>query len=158
MLRKILIACLALSTLTFAGCGDGGQQNVADNEETQLVLTSVQDFLQALQAREKFRLQRVLHPDAMLTSIDLRGDSVTMKMTSSEEWLDAMAYKGPPLIERIENPVVQYSEALASVWTAYEFRIGEELSHCGHDAFQLVKSDEGRWLIAGVTYTMQDCQ
>lgn len=158
MLRKIFIACLALSALTFSGCGEGGQQDAAQNEKTQLVLTSVQDFLQALQAREKFRLQRVLHPDAMLTSIDLRGDSMTMKLTPSAEWLDELAYKGPPLIESIENPIVQYSDAMASVWTAYEFRIGEELSHCGHDAFQLVKSEQGRWLISGVTYTMQDCQ
>ena len=44
---------------------------------------------------------------------------------------------------------------IATVWTPYDFWIDGKFSHCGIDAFDLVKTDEG-WKIAGGSYTLED--
>jgi len=48
--------------------------------------------------------------------------------------------------EGLSNTIIQIDGGIAQVWTDYTFHIGDELSHCGVDAFQLVKLD-GAWKI-----------
>ena len=147
----VLLAFFAL----FQGCTDTGsvQDSGTGSDE---IIGVVHDFFQALEAREDFRLSTLLHPQASLVRIDARGDTLNVTPIRSEDWLASIAGEGPALVERMYDPVVEHSEALASVWTYYDFHIGEELSHCGHDAIQLVK-EEGRWQILGVTYTIVSC-
>ena len=48
--------------------------------------------------------------------------------------------------ERIKFETVKVDGDLATVWTPYKFYLGETLSHCGVNSFQLVKLD-GKWRI-----------
>jgi len=48
--------------------------------------------------------------------------------------------------ERITFDAVKIDGDLAMVWAPYRFYLGETFSHCGVDAFQLVKID-GEWKI-----------
>lgn len=41
--------------------------------------------------------------------------------------------------ERIEFDVIKIDGELAIVWAPYKFYVGDKFSHCGVDAFQLVK-------------------
>lgn len=125
--------------------------------EKDLIVGVVQDFFQALEAREDVRLNRVLHEEAQLTRIDARGDTLTVSALEGADWISSVSEPGPPLIERMRDPQVHFSENLAQVWTYYTFYIGEELSHCGYDAFQLIKTDPEGWRILGVTYTIEPC-
>ena len=54
--------------------------------------------------------------------------------------------------ERIWDWDVKVDGNLASVWVPYAFYRGEQLSHCGVDAFQLVRLD-GEWKILHVIDT-----
>jgi hypothetical protein len=40
------------------------------------------------------------------------------------------------------------------VWTPYDFHIDGEFSHCGIDAFNMVRTDEG-WKIASIVWTVE---
>jgi len=40
------------------------------------------------------------------------------------------------------------------VWAPYDFWIDGKLSHCGTDAFDLIKTEDG-WKIAGGVYTLE---
>lgn len=48
--------------------------------------------------------------------------------------------------ERIEFTKILIDQNLASVWTNYQFYVGNTFSHCGVNSFQLLKTDEG-WKI-----------
>jgi hypothetical protein len=145
--------------MLFAGCSsDSGAPVAAKGAEQDLIVGVVQDFFQALEARERVRLERVLHEDAQLTRIDTRGDTVAVSTSAGSDWILSVSEPGPPLIERMDDVHVQFAGGLANVWAHYTFHIGEELSHCGHDAFQLVKSGSGDWRILGVTYTIETCR
>ena len=43
---------------------------------------------------------------------------------------------------------------IATVWAPYDFWIDGKLSHCGIDAFDLIKTEDG-WKIAGGVYTVE---
>ena len=46
------------------------------------------------------------------------------------------------------------SYRVAQVWVPYDLYIGKTWSHCGVDAFTLLKSD-GRWRVASLIYTIE---
>ena len=60
----------------------------------------------------------------------------------------------PAVRERMWNPEVRIRGAIATIWTPYDFWTDGKFSHCGIDAFDLVKTDEG-WKISGGGYTIE---
>jgi len=50
--------------------------------------------------------------------------------------------------------VVQVRGNLAQVWTEYDFHLDGKFTHCGIDAFTLVRVN-GDWKIAGTSYTVE---
>lgn len=61
--------------------------------------------------------------------------------------------------ERIWSYDVRIDGRLASAWTEYSFFLGDKLSHCGVNAFQLFKGENG-WKITQITDTRRrdNCQ
>ncbi|MEP6765839.1 MAG: hypothetical protein ABJB66_16105 [Gemmatimonadaceae bacterium] len=56
--------------------------------------------------------------------------------------------------ERGFRPEVQISGPLASVWMRYDFYTDGKFSHCGVDAFTMLKSD-GRWRVATLVWSVE---
>jgi len=56
--------------------------------------------------------------------------------------------------ERYWDPIVHVRGSLAVVWTPYEFWIDGKTSHCGVDAFDMVK-EKGVWRIANAMWTVE---
>jgi hypothetical protein len=54
--------------------------------------------------------------------------------------------------ERMFAPEVRIDGSLATVWTEYDFHLGTQFSHCGVDAFQLLKTSAG-WKIVALSDT-----
>jgi len=49
--------------------------------------------------------------------------------------------------EKIWNTKIEIDGGIAQVWTDYAFYVGSEFSHCGVDAFHLIKDNEKGWKI-----------
>jgi len=140
-----------------AGCQSAQSPKGATDDVEDIILAAIQDFFQALEARDAVRLSLVLREDAVLTRIDTRGDTLAVTRVSSADWVASVSQPGAPLIERFSDPAVHVSGGFADVWAYYDFHIGEELSHCGYDAIQMVE-EEGNWRIVGLTYTLEPCR
>lgn len=54
--------------------------------------------------------------------------------------------------EKLYNTTIQIDGDIAQVWTDYSFYLGETFSHCGVDAFQLVK-ENNKWGIINLMDT-----
>lgn len=54
--------------------------------------------------------------------------------------------------ERVYNPEVRIDGTLATIWVEYSFFVGTKFSHCGIDAFQLVKEGT-EWKIVAIADT-----
>lgn len=56
--------------------------------------------------------------------------------------------------EKLFNTYIQSEGGIAQVWTGYNFFIDDRFSHCGVDAFQLIKQN-GHWKIVSIIDTRQ---
>jgi hypothetical protein len=75
------------------------------------------------------------------------GEPTLRREYSINDFVKAVGKQPPePLTEEIWNLKVQIDGDFAQAWCDYAFYIGNKFSHCGVDAFQLHKSQEG-WKI-----------
>ena len=157
-MRSDFLGLVALVALF--GCGPKQDEmpveGVALDQTSNEVLSVIHDLFQAMEARDSTRVGFTLHPEALFVSVDLSRESSPTKRTEARDFISAVGQPGEAYIERIQNAVVHHSGDFAEVWAPYEFYIGDSLSHCGHDAFQLVRQ-ENAWRILGITYSVTTC-
>jgi len=102
-------------------------------------------------------VHRAFAEGATMASIgkDKTGTVVLKREASISGFLKAV---GSPHIETWNEPIwdarIEVDGDLAQVWTKYAFYRGKTFSHCGVDAFQLVKQN-GVWKIFHLTDTRQ---
>ncbi len=122
-----------------------------------LVLATVHKFFDSMTAKDTAAARQILVLDAAYFSVREGDDGTTMRGSTNREYLERLATTADDLQERMWHPLVMVHEGVAVVWAPYEFQVNGEFSHCGVDAFSLVRID-GRWKIAGIIYTVeQEC-
>jgi len=132
------------------------RQAGAQEDETQ-ILATVQRFFDSMTAKDTATARQILVMDATYFSVRQGDDGTTMRGSTNREYVERLATTADDLQERIWDPQVMVHEGIAMVWAPYEFHVNGKFSHCGVDAFSLVRID-GQWKIAGIIYTVeQDC-
>ena len=117
------------------------------------ILATVQSLFDALGERDTELLTAILHPDILMRSVELSADGERSASTSTlAGMVERLEADGPRMTERMWDPEVRISGDLAMVWTPYDFYVGENLSHCGADAFILMR-DGGEWQITSLSWT-----
>lgn len=129
-------------------------------QEQAAVLATLQSFMDALRAKDAAAMN--LHVDSLTRMTLIRptreGGTRVVVMTGAQ-FITAVTQPGQPGIdEPIRNPVVHVSGDLATVWAEYQVRRDATVTHCGFDAFHLVRRD-GRWKLLNIsdTYQQQGC-
>lgn len=92
--------------------------------------------------------------DATLQSVSVAADG---KVKADKDGIGGFVKAvGTPHQERWDERVydlkIQVDGPMATVWAPYKFYLGEKFSHCGVNAFTLIKTESG-WKIAGITDT-----
>ncbi len=122
-------------------------------EEAQVIITLSQLF-EGIRTGDTAAIRAVFHPEARIQSVFVSREGKPVLATQSvDKFVQAI---GSPHDEAWEERIwgydIQIDGNLASAWTKYTFFRGEEMSHCGANAFHLFKSGEG-WKIIQVTDT-----
>jgi hypothetical protein len=95
------------------------------------------------------------HVTMATVSIDKEGKVNVKRENSLATFLKAVGTPHPePWSEPIWDVRIEQDGPLAQVWAHYAFYLGTKFSHCGVDAFQLVK-ENGAWKIFHLTDTRQ---
>lgn len=143
---------VALITIVIAtAAATANAQSTADRAA---VLEAVQRFFDTMTARDVEGARAVLVPQGRFHVIDTVKPGSEPRSFSNEEYFAQLQASKQTMRERIWNPDVRVHGSIATVWTPYDFWIDGKLSHCGVDAFDLIKSGEG-WKIAGGAYTIE---
>lgn len=88
-------------------------------------------------------------------SKDKAGNQVVRRESSLTGFLKAVGTPHPePWSEPIWDANIEVDGTFAQVWTRYAFYVGKKFSHCGVDAFQLVKYEKD-WKIIHLADTRQ---
>jgi len=160
MLRTRRIGSIAtwLVIALVSGCaGAPGERAPVNPPGADPVIAVVASLFDAMRDGDASAIEAVVAPEVHIIVADAQG-GVTVSTLRREAWAERLA--GPPgaFDERMWAPEVRIDGDLATLWAPYSFRRNGELSHCGYDAFQLVRLD-GRWRIVTVAYTRttEDC-
>lgn len=130
-----------------------GLRPAAAQQPKAAVLAAAQAVFDAMAARDTAALGRALHPAAHLIAAVERGDSVVTSVVDRAQFIARIGSSPTILLERMWNAEVRISGTIASVWTEYDFHVDGRFSHCGIDAFQLVRTAAG-WRVTSIIYTV----
>ncbi|MGB0134600.1 nuclear transport factor 2 family protein [Dokdonella sp.] len=133
------------------------ESSPALDAEQESIVAVVQAFFDTMASKDAVGAEPLLIPEGTFHSVrELDGKTVIRTFTN-RSYLDELPGETPRFRERMWNPEVRIHGSVATLWTAYDFWKDGTFSHCGIDAFDLVKID-GHWKIAGGVYSADsDC-
>jgi hypothetical protein len=147
---------MALVGLLVAGVAPTPEP-LAAQTPAEAVESVARSVLQGISEGRTDLLEDALHADAVLMAVPAAG---TPRRQERDAFLEAVATSEGRFEERMWDPVVQVDGPVAMVWTPYDFWMDGQFSHCGVDAFQLIRENDV-WKVLAVVYTMEygeDCE
>lgn len=105
------------------------------------ILATVQHVFDAMRTRDTTLLHQAFDSTARLVGVSNRGGSLSVSLTSASQFGAAItrAAAGDVWNERIYEPEVRVDGDVAQVWAYYTFHRNKVFTHCGVDAFMLLK-------------------
>ena len=142
---------VALIIILFAVSDFSRFTQAQDSIDRQAVLKVVQAFFDTMTARDIAGAREILVPQGRFHAMRTGAEPRSL---SNEEYLAQLQASKQTMRERIWSPDVRVHGTIATMWAPYDFWIDGKFSHCGVDAFDLIKTDKG-WKIAGGVYTLE---
>ncbi len=139
MKRILFLLCLSISFSGFA------QNDFSEADAKQLIDT----FFEGFHKGDTTLMRTTLMKEVTLqTAYSNKEGEAKLNTGSLDKLLDAIANR--PAEQKWDERLLDYKVSidgnLAHVWTPYEFWVNGNFSHCGANAFTLVKTDDG-WKI-----------
>ncbi|MCB9285868.1 MAG: nuclear transport factor 2 family protein [Lewinellaceae bacterium] len=124
------------------------------SEELAAVKAPIQLLFDGMRAGDSSMVRRAFLPGARLqTAYTGKDGQPHLGDEAVDDFIKAIgAPHEQTYNEQIWSYDIRIDGLLATAWTEYTFFLGDQLSHCGVNAFQLFKSSEG-WKISHITDT-----
>ena len=130
-------------------------QNAADEDAA---IAVVNQLFAAMKAKNAEQIRSVFSPEGQLVAIDKprdgNGISKTRVLTGEAFATMIAGNKGADYVEVMPSPEARVTGDMAVVSGRYTFHLGEKLSHCGTNTFNLVRTETG-WKIANAASTLE---
>lgn len=150
-MKKLLIIPLTLLSFSL----------LAQSSEKKQVMQVVERVFEAMKCSDSTQLKSCFTADAATFTLFTDKESKSqIRKGSLQRFIDAVGQPKEDIWnEPIWNEKVEIDGPLAAVWVDYAFYLNNQFLHCGVDAFQLVKTEEG-WKIFHLADTRRktDCE
>jgi hypothetical protein len=146
---KKLNLSLCLITLTFFS-----NAMVMVNNEKEDIKKVIEQLFDAMRTADKVKAEAVFRPEALLQTVYVTKEGITVvKEESLKEFIEALGTPRKDIWdERLQSFEIHTDGLIATVWTPYKFYVNDTFSHCGNNAFVLVKTQHG-WKISSIIDT-----
>lgn len=126
----------------------------AQSSEEAEVQATIETLFEGMLEADAQKVINTFYPDAIMQTMGTNSEGLgTVQKGNLQSFLQGISSAEPGrLNEKILRFEIKVDGPLASVWTPYEFYIGENFSHCGVNSFQLVKMGNG-WKIFHIVDT-----
>lgn len=151
-MRFLLLPALLLATTTPVQA-----QAPSRASDSVAVMATIDTMLAALRKGDAAGLRATFDSAIRITLLrPAPGGDVQVHAFTGEQFASLAATQTPD--EPIRNAKVQLDGDLATVWAEYQVRKDGKVSHCGYDAFTLVRKQKA-WKILSVadTFRQQGC-
>jgi hypothetical protein len=139
IMRFIPLLCsLATASVALVSIAPASRAQNADREN---VLATVQKLFDAMRTRDTALLSQAFDSTGRLVGVSTRNGPPRVTLTTPAQFGAAIsrAPAGDVWNERIYDPEVRIDGDVAQVWAYYTFHRNATFSHCGVDAFMLVR-------------------
>lgn len=110
-----------------------------------------QKLFDAMKAHDSTGAAALFLPGATLASINAEGKPSVVPF---EKFVEHIGSSKSMWLEQMWNPKVLQQRSIAVVWGEYDFHLDGKLSHCGIDAFTMLKTETG-WRISAISDTRE---
>ena len=116
--------------------------------EGEKVKAPIQALFDGMRKSDSSMIRSAFAPTAVLQTVAKNKEGVVSVRTDAvNDFVQSVAKPHTDIYdERITFETIKIDADLATVWTPYKFYVGEKFSHCGVNAFQLVRIN-GEWKI-----------
>ncbi|QHL88816.1 hypothetical protein GU926_15840 [Nibribacter ruber] len=144
---------LTLAVLSFTASAQTKKAAPA-SQDAKAVEAAVVKFFDGMRQSDSTLSKSVLAPGARLQSVAMGKDGVVqLRETPMQKFIEMVGQKHEKMLdEGIWNVQVHLDGDFATLWCDYALYVGDTFSHCGVDAFQLYRSQDG-WKIFSITDT-----
>jgi hypothetical protein len=150
LIRPIVVLSMLLSVAAPAAGQQGQHAGHGGADSDQAAVRAVIDRLfDGMRERDAGKMRSAFHADARLHGL---GNDGAVRITPAEEFVAGIlrAQEGLVLDEVLGEVEIRIDGPLASAWTYYDFYAGDNFSHCGYNAFQLLLTG-GEWKVVSIT-------
>lgn len=128
-----------------------------DVSEEEKILNVIQRVFDGMQKGDSSMVSsNFYHELEMYTSYTNKDGKRILKKDDPQKFFDAIGTPHDGIWnEEWWSPEVRIDGNLAQVWTPYAFYLDDKFSHCGVDAFHLIRLDDDSWKIFHLTDTRQ---
>lgn len=146
---KKLILSLCFIALTFFS-----NAMLIMNNEKKDIKKVIEQLFDAVRTADKVKAEAVFRPEALLQTVYVTKEGITVvKEESLKEFIEALGTPREDVWdERVQSFEIHTDGLIATVWTPYKFFVNGKFSHCGNNAFVLVKTQQG-WKISSIIDT-----
>ncbi len=151
-LSPVLLLCLYMQPVTLPA--------QSADDDRQAVIAVIRQLFDGMRRGDSSAVRDVFAPDpALFTALTNRSGQPQLVKEDLREFLNAVGTPHKEVWdERVWSYDIRIDGRLASSWTPYAFFVDTTFSHCGVDAFQLFKGNDG-WKIISLSDTRRrsDC-
>lgn len=142
------LAYILFIALLYAG------KSVAQNTEEPAVRVPIQQLFEGMKKSDSTLVRQSLVPGARLETVTKnKSGEVTVRSDSFEGFIKSIGKStAGDLDERLTAIDIRIDGDMATAWTPYKFYFKGNFSHCGVNAFQLIKTAAG-WKIWSIIDT-----
>jgi hypothetical protein len=125
------------------------------SDDEKAALAVVNKMFEMMAAHKPAEIVALHTAEAQLVAVMKNKEGKSVSRTfAAEAFSKNFAEKRAELKEDMYAPKVEIHNDLALVWGRYVFFVNGKISHCGVNAFHLVRTDAG-WRIAGASSSME---
>ena len=152
MRMSLLVSCCVLALAEgAANAQTAATAAAAVAADKKTIVAVVQKLFDAMAAKDGAAAASVLLPEGRFF-VPREGEEP--RTFTGKEFADRVPMEKGTVLERFWDPEVRVRGSIATIRTPYDFWFDGKFSHCGIDAFDLVKTADG-WKISGGTYTVE---
>ena len=130
-------------------------QTETQNKDRESVALLIDKLFDGMREGDSSKVSSVFHSDVTLfTSYTNKEGEKKINKGELNNFLKAVGTPHEEIWdEKIWNTKVMIDDGIAHVWTDYSFYVGDNFSHCGVDAFNLIRDPDKGWLIVSLMDT-----
>lgn len=151
-MKSILI--LSFSLLTFYNFAQSDSLTKVHDQAKKEINLVIADMFQGMKDADSALVSSTFHENIrMMSSYTNRMGQSSIHTGTKDEFLNAVGTPHEEVWdERYSNVRINVDDNLAQIWMDYSFYVNEDFSHCGVNAFQMIKVNDS-WKIIQITDT-----